>query len=430
MMSAIQQSCRRVASLSSITRVLVGVLGMLLVVPTSACDADWPQWGGPGRDFVAPSASSLDNWPAQGPRVLWRRPLGEGYSAISAVGSTLYTLYRQDDVEVVLAAAAETGETLWEHRYAAPIIEGMMVGHGAGPHSTPLVVDGRLFTIGSTGRMHALLAISGEVLWQIDLRGDLGGTFLRRGYGSSPIAWQGAVLVPLGGEGQGVLALDQGTGEIRWKRQDLESSPSSPRLIDVEDEVQLVAFVSDEVVALSPDDGRLLWRHRHPSGAAYNISTPIWDAERQLLFLSSAYGGGSRVLHLTRHADGRTQVDEVWHHSRFNVHFTNGVLLGDHLYASSGRSTVMLQAVSILSGEVLWRERTIRRANFVVVGDRVLALEEDGRLLLMGLTPAYPSIYSQMQLFSSQSWTVPTVVGDRLYARDGKEMVALELPLR
>ncbi len=430
MMSAIQRSRSGVVSTPLIGCLLVAALGMLgAAAQTLASDADWPQWGGPGRDFVA-RPGPLGNWSPEGPRVLWRRSLGEGNSAISVVGSTLYTQYRQDDTEVVLAAATDTGQTLWEHRYAAPIVDGMMVGHGAGPHSTPLVIGGRLFTIGSTGRLHALRAVSGKVLWQLDLWGDLGGTFLRRGYGSSPIAWQGSVIVTLGGEGQGIVALDQASGKIRWKGQDLESSPSSPRLINVDGEVQLVAFVADEVVALSPDDGRLLWRHRHPSGAAYNISMPIWDAERQLLFVSSAYGGGSRVLHLTRQTEGPTQVDEVWHHSRFNMHFTNGVLLGDHVYASSGRSTVILQAVSILNGEVSWRERTIQRANFIVAGDRVLALEEDGRLLLMGLAPGYPSIYSQSQLFLSQSWTVPTLVGFRLYARNNDEMVALELPSR
>lgn len=391
--------------------------------------ADWPQWGGPQRDFVA-APVTLGNWPEDGPTVLWRRPLGEGYSAISVVGSTLYTHYREDDTEVILAAAVETGRTLWEYRYPAPILNGMMTGYGRGPHSTPLLIGGRLFAIGSTGRMHALLAVSGEVLWQVDLWGELGGTFLRRGYGSSPIAWQDTVLVTLGGVGQGVVALDQATGQIRWKRQDLESSPSSPRLIEVDGETQLIAFVADEVVAMSPDDGRLLWRHGHPSGAAYNISMPMWDAEQQLLFMSSAYGGGGRVLHLTRDEDGVTQVEELWHHSRFNLHFTNGVRLGDHVYGSSGRSTVMLEAVSIRDGEIAWRERAIHRANFVVVGDRVVALEEDGRLLLMGLTPEHPIIYSQTQLFNGKSWTVPTLVGHRLYVRNNEEMVALELPSR
>lgn len=392
-------------------------------------EADWPQWGGAQRNFVA-SAVRLDNWPSEGPKVLWRRPLGEGYSAISVVGDVLYTQYRDDDTEIVLAADTASGDTLWEYHYAAPTLDGMATGHGRGPHSSPLVINGYVFTIGGTGRMHALQAASGEVAWQIDLWADLGGTFLRRGYGSSPIAWQDSVIITLGGKGQGIVAFDQATGEILWRRQDLDNSQSSPLMIQVDGQDQLVAFVADEVVAVDPDDGHLLWRHGHPSGAAYNITMPIWEADEHLLFLSSAYGGGSRVLRLGLDAYQVTQVEEMWRHSRFNIHFTNGARLDDHIYASSGRVTVYLQAVDIHSGKIAWRERAIERANLIVAGDRVLALESEGRLLLLGLTPAYPSIYSQMQLFGGKSWTAPTLVGHRLYARSGEEMVALELPLR
>lgn len=392
-------------------------------------DIDWPQWGGAQRNFVAPPVA-LDAWPPEGPKVLWRRPLGEGYSAISAVAGSLYTQVRDGDSEIVLAVDATDGTTRWQHRYEAPILEGMAVGHGRGPHSTPLVVDGKVFAIGSTGRMHGLRAESGEVLWQRDLWGEMGGTVLRRGYGASPLAWNGAVIITLGGKGQGLAALDQTTGEVLWKRQDLDNSPSSPLLIEVDGHQQLVAFVNDEVVAVDPRDGDLLWRHRHPSGAAYNISTPLWDPERHLLFLSSAYGGGGRVLRLGTTAEGGAEVTEVWHHSRFNLHFTNGVLLGDHVYGSSGRVTVYLQAVDLRDGAIAWRERAIDRANFVVAGDRVLALESEGRLLLLGLSPEHPSIYSQMQLFPGKAWTLPTLAGQYLYARNNEELVALELPLR
>ena len=365
-----------------------------LVLPASA--DDWPQWAGPDRDFVAP-APNLANWPQDGPEELWRRPLGEGYSAIAVVGERLYTQYRDGDTEIVLAAKVDSGETIWEHWDDAPVLKGMLTGYGRGPHSTPLVQDGRVFTVGATGHLLVLDAEDGRLLWQVDLWQDLDGDLLKRGYGASPIAWKDTVIVTVGGE-QGLAAFDQASGEVRWRRQALNNSPASPVLIEVDGHPHLVAFVADELVAVDPDNGELLWRHQHPSGAAYNISTPVWDAERRLLFVSSAYGGGSRVLRLSS-GDDVPRVDEVWHHGRFNVHFTNALRLGDHLYASSGRATVFLQAVSLETGEILWRKRAIDRANFVVAGDRVIALEAEGRLLLLGLSPKHPSIFSQTQLF-------------------------------
>lgn len=388
---------------------------------------DWPQWAGPDRNFVAPSPN-LANWPEDGPEELWRRPLGEGYSAITVVGERLYTQYRDGDTEIVMAARTDSGETVWEHRGDAPVLKGMLTGHGRGPHSTPLVQDGRVFTVGGTGHFIVLDAEDGRRLWSVDLWQDLDGDVLKRGYGASPIAWNDTVIVTVGGE-SGLVAFEQASGEVRWQRQAFSNSQASPLLIEVDGQPQLVAFVADEVLAVDPNNGELQWRHRHPSGAAYNISTPIWDAERQLLFVSSAYGGGSRVLRLSHGGDG-ARAEEMWHHSRFNVHFTNALLLGDHLYASSGRATVFLQAVTLEEGEILWRKRAIDRANFVVAGDRVVALEAEGRLLLLGLSPEHPSIYSQIQLFPGKAWTAPTVVGNRLYARSNDEMVALRLPVR
>ena len=70
------------------------VLGMLAAV-AHAAGADWPQWGGPGRDFKAvPAGRIAASWPPDGPRELWSRPLGEGYSAIASDGTTLFTMYR------------------------------------------------------------------------------------------------------------------------------------------------------------------------------------------------------------------------------------------------------------------------------------------------------------------------------------------------
>src|SRR5687768_9948821 len=74
--------------------------------------SDWLQWGGPGRDFVSTSKGLAAKWPETGPRQLWSRPLGEGYSAILVNGNTLYTMYSQGQQEIVIALAADTGKTI------------------------------------------------------------------------------------------------------------------------------------------------------------------------------------------------------------------------------------------------------------------------------------------------------------------------------
>ncbi|HEX6285303.1 MAG TPA: hypothetical protein VFZ71_10535, partial [Pyrinomonadaceae bacterium] len=77
---------------------LIPVLVFLAAINVNA-QSDWLQWGGPNRDFTAPSKGLASSWPATGPKQLWTRPLGAGHSAVLASGNNLYTMYSQGDQE-------------------------------------------------------------------------------------------------------------------------------------------------------------------------------------------------------------------------------------------------------------------------------------------------------------------------------------------
>ena len=162
----------------------------------------WRQWGGPDRHFQSDSTGLARSWPAAGPRELWSRPLGEGYSTVIADEATLYTMYREEPDEIVVALAASSGETRWEHRYPAPLLEDMDYGYwlrqaGPGPYATPLLVGDRLYSVGVTGAFHALDKKTGEILWShaLDREFAMSGY---RGYASSPIACGDNVILPVG----------------------------------------------------------------------------------------------------------------------------------------------------------------------------------------------------------------------------------------
>ncbi|MEE8526118.1 MAG: PQQ-binding-like beta-propeller repeat protein [Thermoanaerobaculia bacterium] len=366
-------------------------------------------------------------WPEDGPRELWRRELGGGYSAITVVDGRLYTMYRlKDDEEIVISLTADDGETLWEHRYEASL-DGLRVAYGKGPHSTPLVTGGRIFTIGMTARLTALDAASGRRIWWRGLWQALRGNQIARGYAASPVAYRDLVITTVGNAGRAVMAFAQADGRIVWQSQDFRASQSSPIVIDVGGRDQLVIFATDTIAGLDPISGELLWQHPHKSSLSYNISTPVWGSDG-LLFMSSAYGSGSRMLRLGSDGDAPT-VEELWKQDRLRIHFTNAVRIGDHVYGTTGQTGAkMLAAVDVHSGEIDWRDRAVGRANLLAAGDKAVILDEDGRLLLAELSPEGLEILAETQLFESQSWTVPTLVGQILYARDEETLVAVELP--
>ncbi|MBA3572802.1 MAG: PQQ-like beta-propeller repeat protein [Pyrinomonadaceae bacterium] len=398
---------------------------MLLLFVQAQAQSEWPQWGGPGRNFISNSKGLAASWPQTGPKQLWTRPLGEGHSAIVVDGNTLYTMYSQGEHEAVIALAANTGKTIWEHKYDAPTA-GINYEYGLGPHATPLLVGDLLYTVGSIGKLHALDKKTGKVAWAHDLYKDLGGKKMGRGYSCSPIAYKNTIILTLGGQGQTFVAFNQKDGKVVWKNQNLDMSPASPMIINVDGQDQLIAFMGKEIAGLDPNNGGLLWGHPHETDWGLNISTPVWGSDG-LLFLSSAYNGGSRVLKLTQ-KDGKTSVSELWFHRRLRVHHTTAIRIADHVYASSGDfGPAFFSAVNIKTGDVAFQDRSFPKTNFLYADGKLIILDEDGNLALATVSPAGLKVISKASLMKNLAWTVPTLVGTKLYVRDRRTITALDL---
>jgi outer membrane protein assembly factor BamB len=388
--------------------------------------SSWTQWGGPNRDFQAPASSLAATWPEQGPETLWDRELGDGYSAILVEHGRLYTMYRSGKNEVAVCLDAGTGETIWEHAYEQSPHERHLSGYGDGPRATPLIAGDLLFTVGVAGTMHALKKENGEVVWSRDLWGDdFGGSFQVHGYGSSPLAYEGTVIVQIGGEQGSLVAFAQDDGSVKWKAHDLRNSHSSPRLVDIAGERQLLVFMANELIGVDPDTGSLRWSYAHANQWGHNINMPA-VVDGDTIFLSSPQTG-ARGLKLV--PDGDTiRVEEIWSSRRVQFYHVSSVRDGDWIYGSSGMmSPAFMTAVNVRSGDIGWRERGIAKANCVAADGKLVILDEDGMLYLAGATPQEFVVHSRTQLFDGVSWTVPTIVGKTLYVRDTQRIVALDL---
>ena len=284
---------------------------------TTPSAAAWPGWGGPDRNFSTTPSRLASSWPPDGPPTLWTRALGEGHSAIVALD-------------------AATGQTLWEHRYASSLA-GMDFTRGTGPHSTPLVVGDRVFAASSDMQFFAVDARTGKVLWSHHLVKEFGAPpnqmryAVPPGYAPSPIAHKDTIIAMVGGPNQGVIAFRQDDGRVAWKGGDFpdDISPSSPVLITLDGQDQLIATSGDAVHGMDPSNGRVLWTFSFPTKYGANMTTPLWSPIDRLLFLSAAYEGRTRVLELAR-ARGRTEVKERWSSNRMRVMFGNVIRIGDY----------------------------------------------------------------------------------------------------
>jgi outer membrane protein assembly factor BamB len=372
------------------------------------------------------------SWPIEGPKQLWSRPLGQGHSAISADGTRLYTLYRPSvqgahgDQEVVAALDARSGAAAWEYRFASPM-EGARFGEYVGPHSTPLVTDDRVFAAGSRKQLFALNKSDGTLVWSHDLIREYGAPEGDRGYAASPLLYRDLVIVSVGGSNQALAAFNAKTGALVWKSGDVDQAPGSPILIDIDGQAQIVYFGGNAIAGFDPASGRQLWSHSHPTSASLNISTPVWMPSEKLLFISSAYGHGSRMLELRRSGD-KTTVTERWFNNRIRIHFGNAIRIGNHVVGSNGDfGPVSLTAVDVATGSIAWQDRSFARAQLVYADGKLLILDEEGNLGLVSVGPRGLQILGKAQILESVAWTPPTLIGTTLFVRDRKTIAAYSL---
>jgi outer membrane protein assembly factor BamB len=410
--------------------ITVALLGLGLIVTgliSSAADnsENWTQWGGPNQAFRAASQGLASEWPESGPPELWSRELGDGYSAILYEDGKLYTMYRDADRETVVCLNAKDGKTVWEHTYEASPADGHVTQFGEGPRSTPLISGKLIYTIGISGAMNALDKKNGKQVWSHDLWDEYGGNVLNHGYSSSPIEYNDTVIALVGGAGQSIVAFDKKTGEVKWKSGDFANSYSTPRVLEIGGQPQLVTFMAEQVVGLDPNNGTLLWSYPHQNQWGQNISMPI-KIDDDHLFISSPQAG-AKGLKLTRTEEG-FDVEEVWATRKIQFYHATTVRDGDFVYGSTGMSApAFMAALNIKTGEIAWRKRGYSKANCIAVDDRLIILDEDGVLYLTTATPQDLVLHSKVELLDAVAWTVPTIVGKRIFVRDKHRIIALDL---
>ncbi|MEM7582261.1 MAG: PQQ-binding-like beta-propeller repeat protein [Acidobacteriota bacterium] len=412
-----------------ITHLLPLTLIAICLLSPMRLAADWLQWGGPAGDFKVEVGDLAEWWPADGPKTLWKRPLGKGYAGIVTQGDRMFTMYRDGDDQVAVALNAQTGATIWEHRYQPELWSDMTPAFGLGPNATPVIVDDRIITIGIDGQVRCLDLASGELLWKLDLPAEFG----RRerveeyGYSSSPLHHDGKVIVQVGGTDHAVVALDPADGSAVWKSHAGGVSYAPATLTTLGGQEQFIYFSPQGVVALDPATGRLLWDSEMEFSNGNHL-TPIVKCDDSHIWIGSQFtSGGGRLLEIQRQESSWT-ANMVWFETYLRASHWTSIRLGDFIYGSiGGNSTSILTAFNWKTGKVAWRKRGFHKAQSLYADGKLLFLDESGQLVLAKVTPEALEVLASAGVTESVSWTLPTLVGTTLYLRDEKHILAVDL---
>ena len=385
-----------------------------------AADDDWPGFRGPARDGVVRGVRIATDWSASPPVPLWRRAIGPAWSSFAVQGELVYTQEQRGEEELVSCYRLHTGEPVWRH--GDPIRHWDSEG-GPGPRATPAIRDGRVFSFGGTGRLNALDAGSGAMVWSRDAAADTSVETPGWGFAGSPLVVGDVVIVAASGR---LAAYDVASGERRWLGPEGGAGYSSPHLATIGGVPQVLLLRGARSTSVAPADGALLWEHKAPQPGV-SIVQPALTAEGDVLVAGgdSMGGSGIRRLAVARGPAGWS-VEERWTSKGLKPYFNDFVVHGGHAFGFDGG---ILACIDLANGERKWKGGRYGHGQLVLLPeqDLLLVLSEQGELALVKATPDAFAEVARVPAIQGKTWSHPALVGDVLLVRNSEEMAAFRL---
>ncbi|MDA7633612.1 PQQ-like beta-propeller repeat protein, partial [bacterium] len=419
------KNAHRFMTLSKYQSRLMG-LGLLaaITIPSLSNADSWPQWRGPNRDGKSTETDLLEKWPEQGPTIVWKATkLGDGYATPSVdQGKIFGTGYRGDN-EFAWALNESDGSLLWETRTADAEKD---VGYGHGPRSTPTVSGPQVFTLGAGGHLTCLETSTGTILWQRNLKEDFEGKMMSGwGYSESVLVDGDRVLCSPGGKNGTVVCLNRNTGKQVWRTTQLKDRAAYTSITKeiVHGTIQYITLTGETVAGIAPSNGRLLWQAERRGKTAV-VPTPIYHDGK--LFVTSGYNVGSNLFEVTKKND-RFTAKQSYANRNIKNHHGGAILVGDHVYASSGPILVCLE---LSTGEIAWDQRSVGKGSLTYADGHLYLRSEKGPIALIEANPnAYveKGRFNQPERSGRQSWAHPVIANGHLFLRDQGTLFTYDL---
>lgn len=402
------------------------LIGCVVVVFCNIATAgDWPQILGPARNGHASDESLPDRWSAEGPELLWSRPVGRGFAGAAVKGDRAILFHRIDEQEIVEAVKVTNGETIWRQSYKAHMV-GKIFSNEDGPLCVPLIHGSQVFVYGGGGDLRALELQTGKKQWERSLYKEFRtragqvdyGYF---GAGSTPIVEDDRVLVNVGGfDGAGIMALSTVNGETIWEATDERPSYSAPVATTI-DGVRHVVFVTRyNGISINPKDGKVHFQFPFGKrGPTVNAASPL-IVENQM-FTTASYGVGARLTRINRQAS-----EEVWESNEaISSQYNTPVYHEGYLYGTNGRADrepASLRCVELQTGRVAWSVKHFGVAAAIVADNKLLIVKADGVLVLAEPSSEGFKELARVILMDGTVRALPALAEGRLFVRDEKVM--------
>jgi|TARA_B100001964_G_scaffold18673_1_gene19127 outer membrane protein assembly factor BamB len=457
-------------SIAGLIIIIAGTLGL-----AKGGAADWPQLLGPRADGTSSETGLLSAWPSGGPKVLWKKQIGTGYSAPSIRDGRLVLFHRVGNEEIVEALDAKTAKPVWRHAYPTRYRDPF--GYNNGPRCTPLLTERHCFTFGAEGVLLCLDVKTGKSVWRRKTEEDFQVPEAFFGVGASPVLESDLLIVMVGGQpNSAMVAFDKETGKtawqgvgrntwqgkpaigwpgeqlVRWRGFEKLASYATPTLATIHGQRTLFCLTRQGLVSMNPITGTVNFSRwfRSRVNDTVNAANPVVVGNQ--VFCSAAYYGvGSFLLDIGR--DGKS-FTEVWSTNErrkknrrlepvLGIHWTTPILHDGHLYAFSGRNEpdAQFRCVELKTGRVKWsrdeRWRTYSskqpnvygRGSAVMADGKLFVLGEGGLLGLFEVNPTKPVELARHQVpeLHYPCWAAPILSDKRMVIRSEDYLICFDV---
>lgn len=401
-------------------------------------ESGWPFIRGPHFDGTSTEVGLADAWPAKGPPILWTLPLGQGYSSFIAWDDRVATQFQTLAGQFVICLDADSGQEIWRHRYGLPYDP---VGVYPGPRATPTYAGGNVYFTTPSGVVRCLDAGTGRRKWSVDLAARFGTRGTDFGYSCSPTVIDGLVILPVGGPGASLVALDAADGALVWQAGDDAASYTPAYPITFGGRPLVLGYLQNALVCHDRATGELVWRHELSAGYDEHSAWPIYSEPD--LWISGPFQGGSKLLRLTgdpARPVAMVRISSTMSNDIFSSVLFEGAVYGFDLREAQAKthrpSRGQFRCVDFATGEILWSTGTTQRRRAtspqsadigkrighatVIVADKKLILFNDtGELILARASrDGYEELGRASVLGGEICWTQPTLFRGRLFVRN------------
>jgi outer membrane protein assembly factor BamB len=341
--------------------------------------------------------------------------VGLGYATPLVAGDRIYMFARQGDNEVMSALDAASGKQLWQTGYPVTFtMQSAAARHGAGPKSTPVLANGKLYSIGMIGTVTAWDAATGKQLWQ---KPGTGVVPMYTTHSFSPLVDRGLVIFHVGGHMKGALtAFDANTGDVKWSWDGDGPGYGSPVVADFGGTRQIITITQGKLVGIDAANGALLWERPFVSANFTNGVTPVIFGQTVIV---SGNGGPTHAVSVAR-KDNQWVTETVWENAEVPLRFSNGVIVRDKFFCLANRNSGQYFAIDAKTGKSAWVSEGRQAGNAAVVkaGNFVFALEDDGELLVLQDTLTAFEPLRRYKIADAETWTQPVISGNRVFVKD------------